>query len=151
QFLIRGPVGGGDALQQTGIEPEQLGDNGIGHGFSPAINTRLRRQRMSMRNDASESLRTVCRSFWHNSGQREPVHAEPTQGVVDMINPSVRDAVARLLPRVQMPAQYTGGELNAVVKDHRRVRGKLCLAFPETYALGMSHHGLQVLYSIMSG
>src|SRR5262249_49801341 len=108
-------------------------------------------QRMSMRNDASESLRTVCRSFWHNSGQREPVHAKPTQGVVDMINPSVRDAVARLLPRVQMPAQYTGGELNAVVKDHRRVRGKLCLAFPDTYALGMSHHGLQVLYSIMSG
>jgi radical SAM family uncharacterized protein len=67
-----------------------------------------------------------------------------------MIRSSLRDAVARLLPRVQTPAQYTGGELNAVVKDHRRVRGKLCLAFPDTYALGMSHHGLQVLYSIMN-
>jgi hypothetical protein len=30
------------------------------------------------------------------------------------------------------------------------VRGKLCLAFPDTYTLGMSHHGLQVLYSIMN-
>jgi radical SAM family uncharacterized protein len=43
-----------------------------------------------------------------------------------------------------------GGELNSVVKDHRQVRGKLCLAFPDTYALGTSHHGLQVLYSIMN-
>ena len=49
-----------------------------------------------------------------------------------------------------MPAQYIGGELNSVVKDHRQVRGKLCLAFPDTYTLGMSHHGLQVLYTIMN-
>src|SRR5262249_51584337 len=67
-----------------------------------------------------------------------------------MINTSLKEAVARLLPRVQMPAQYTGGELNSVVKDHRRVRGKACLAFPDRYTLGMSHHGLQVLYSIMN-
>lgn len=67
-----------------------------------------------------------------------------------MINQSLKDAVARLLPRVQMPAQYIGGELHSVVKDHRRVRGKLCLAFPDTYPLGMSHHGLQVLYSLMN-
>ncbi|HXG10963.1 MAG TPA: TIGR03960 family B12-binding radical SAM protein [Gemmataceae bacterium] len=68
-----------------------------------------------------------------------------------MINTSLKEAVARLLPRVQMPAQYIGGELNSVVKDHRQVRGKLCLAFPDLYTLGMSHHGLQVLYSIMNG
>src|SRR5229473_6071159 len=63
---------------------------------------------------------------------------------------ALKEAIFRLLPRVQMPAQYIGGELNAVVKDHRQVRGKLCLAFPDTYTLGMSHHGLQVLYSIMN-
>src|SRR3954465_11432112 len=63
---------------------------------------------------------------------------------------SLREEVDRLLPRVQMPAQYIGGELNSVVKDHRQVRGKLCLAFPDTYPLGISHHGLQVLYSIMN-
>lgn len=67
-----------------------------------------------------------------------------------MFNTSVKMAVERLLPRVQMPAQYCGGELNSVVKDHRQVRGKLCLAFPDTYALGTSHHGLQVLYTIMN-
>ena len=67
-----------------------------------------------------------------------------------MTNTSLRDAILPLLPRVGTPAQYAGGELNAVVKDHSRVRGKLCLAFPDTYGLGMSHHGFQVLYSIMN-
>jgi radical SAM family uncharacterized protein len=67
-----------------------------------------------------------------------------------MLNPTLKDAVvSRILPKVRTPAQYIGGELNAVVKDHRAVRGTICLAFPDTYALGMSHHGLQVLYSLM--
>jgi radical SAM family uncharacterized protein len=67
-----------------------------------------------------------------------------------MRNAALKEAVSRLLPRVQTPAQYIGGELNSVVKDHRQVRGKLCLAFPDTYGLGTSHHGLQVLYTIMN-
>ena len=58
--------------------------------------------------------------------------------------------VSRVLPHVQQPAQYLGGELNAVVKDHREMRGRLCLAFPDLYTIGMSHHGLQVLYSLMN-
>ncbi|MFO0844384.1 MAG: TIGR03960 family B12-binding radical SAM protein [Gemmataceae bacterium] len=68
-----------------------------------------------------------------------------------MQNTALRSAVERLLPRVQMPAQYLGGELNSVAKDHRHVRGKMVLAFPDTYSLGTSHHGLQVLYSIVNG
>ncbi len=67
-----------------------------------------------------------------------------------MLNTAVREAVMRVLPRVKTPAQYIGGELNTVAKDHRQVRGKLCLCFPDTYTLGMSHHGLQVLYTIMN-
>src|SRR5437660_7669807 len=67
-----------------------------------------------------------------------------------MLNPALKDTVTRLLPRVQTPAQYLGGELNSVVKDHRSVRGKLCFAFPDTYALGSSHHGLQVLYTLIN-
>jgi radical SAM family uncharacterized protein len=67
-----------------------------------------------------------------------------------MLNKSLKEAVLPLLPRVQTPAQYIGGELHAVVKDHRQVRGKLCLAFPDAYTLGMSHHGLQVLYTLMN-
>jgi radical SAM family uncharacterized protein len=67
-----------------------------------------------------------------------------------MLNTPLKETVTRLLPKVQSPAQYLGGELNTVVKDHRGVRGKLCLAFPDAYTLGMSHHGLQVLYTIMN-
>lgn len=53
-------------------------------------------------------------------------------------------------PHVQTPAQYVGGERNIVVKDHREVSGTLCLGFPDAYTIGMSHHGLQVLYSQMN-
>jgi radical SAM family uncharacterized protein len=67
-----------------------------------------------------------------------------------MLNTSLKEAVMRFLPRVKMPAQYIGGELNSVVKDHRTLRGKLCLTFADAYELGMSHHGLQVLYTIMN-
>ncbi|HEX5443690.1 MAG TPA: TIGR03960 family B12-binding radical SAM protein [Pirellulales bacterium] len=68
-----------------------------------------------------------------------------------MLNQRLKDfVVSRLLPQVQMPAQYMGGELNIVRKDHRQVKGKLCLAFPDAYTIGMSHHGLQVLYSLMN-
>ena len=67
-----------------------------------------------------------------------------------MMNTALKDAVMRVLPRVKTPAQYTGGELNSVPKDHRAVRGKLCLCFPDAYTIGMSHHGLQVLYTIMN-
>ena len=68
-----------------------------------------------------------------------------------MLNQDLKVAVvSRVLPRVRTPAQYVGGELNSIVKDHRTARGIVCLAFPDTYALGMSHHGLQVLYTLMN-
>ena len=56
----------------------------------------------------------------------------------------------RVLPGVQTPAQYMGGEVNMVRKPHASVRGKLCLSFPDLYTIGMSHHGFQVLYSLMN-
>jgi len=68
-----------------------------------------------------------------------------------MLNQALKDRVVNyLLPRVQTPGQYVGGELNATPKDHGSVRGKLCLAFPDTYSIGMSYHGLQVLYAAMN-
>jgi radical SAM family uncharacterized protein len=58
--------------------------------------------------------------------------------------------IRHVIPRVQLPAQYLGGELNMVRKDPTAVRGRLCLAFPDAYTIGMSHHGFQVLYSLMN-
>ena len=61
-----------------------------------------------------------------------------------------RKLESRVWPHVQTPAQYVGGERNIVVKDHAKVQGKLCLGFPDAYTIGMSHHGLQVLYSLIN-
>ena len=68
-----------------------------------------------------------------------------------MINHQRRKLLeSRVWPHVQTPAQYVGGERNIVVKDHRSVRGKLAVGCPDAYTIGMSHHGLQVLYSLMN-
>src|SRR3954447_8692461 len=68
-----------------------------------------------------------------------------------MLDETLKDhAIARILPGVTTPGQYIGGELSSIAKGHRTVRGSVCLAFPDTYSLGMSHHGLQVLYSLMN-
>jgi radical SAM family uncharacterized protein len=57
----------------------------------------------------------------------------------------------RILPRVQKPGQYAGGERNTVVKDHAAVDLTVALAFPDTYAVGMSHLGLKILYHMLNG
>ncbi len=68
-----------------------------------------------------------------------------------MINHELKQQIVRsVLSKVRMPGQYVGGERNIVVKDHGEVAGKLCLCFPDAYTIGMSHHGLQVLYSLMN-
>jgi radical SAM family uncharacterized protein len=68
-----------------------------------------------------------------------------------MLNSSLKDiVVGKLLPQVQCPAQYIGGEWNAVCKDPQKIHGKLCMAFPDAYSIGMSHYGLQVLYDVMN-
>jgi radical SAM superfamily enzyme YgiQ (UPF0313 family) len=68
-----------------------------------------------------------------------------------MINQQRRQLLeSRIWPHVQTPAQYAGGERNIVVKDHRTLRGKVCIGFPDAYTIGMSHHGLQVLYSLIN-
>ncbi|HAY83228.1 MAG TPA: B12-binding domain-containing radical SAM protein, partial [Planctomycetaceae bacterium] len=68
-----------------------------------------------------------------------------------MYNADLHDRlVSSILPNVQSPASYLGGELNIVRKNHQEVPGKLCMAFPDTYTIGMSHHGLQILYSLMN-
>jgi len=57
----------------------------------------------------------------------------------------------QVLPRVQKPGQYAGGERNAIVKDHASVDLKVALAFPDTYGVGMSHLGLKILYHMLNG
>ncbi|MDR1735996.1 MAG: B12-binding domain-containing radical SAM protein, partial [Oscillospiraceae bacterium] len=51
---------------------------------------------------------------------------------------------------VKKPARYTGGEFNSVIKDPRSVKLRVAFCFPDTYEIGMSHLGLQILYNVMN-
>lgn len=55
-----------------------------------------------------------------------------------------------ILPTVQKPGRYVGGEYNAVVKDWNATPTRVCLAFPDVYDLGMSSHGLAILYDTLN-
>jgi len=55
-----------------------------------------------------------------------------------------------LLLSVRQPGQYVGGERNAVIKDHADVALTVALAYPDTYSVGMSHLGLQILYAMLN-
>ena len=59
------------------------------------------------------------------------------------------DPFSRLSPvlsRVSGPGQYVGGEPNQIVKRNAGLR--LALAFADVYSVGMSHHGLRILYDV---
>jgi len=53
-----------------------------------------------------------------------------------------------VLAKVQKPARYLGGEINAVRKNPEKVRTRLALLFPDLYEVGMSHLGLKILYDL---
>jgi radical SAM family uncharacterized protein len=59
-------------------------------------------------------------------------------------------ALPRLLPRVQKPGRYAGGELNQVVKPWEATPLRAALVFPDVYDLGMSNLGLAILYDILN-
>jgi len=55
-----------------------------------------------------------------------------------------------ILPLVEAPSRYMGDEINTIHKDHRKVKLKFALAFPDLYEIGTSHFGLQILYHILN-
>jgi radical SAM family uncharacterized protein len=55
-------------------------------------------------------------------------------------------ALETILPFVQKPARYTGGEYNSVVKQWGEISHRIALLFPEVYELGMSNLGMAILY-----
>ncbi len=63
---------------------------------------------------------------------------------------TISRALDRILPFVQKPARYTGGEFNSVVKDWDATPYRVALIFPDVYDLGMSNLGLAILYDIVN-
>lgn len=60
------------------------------------------------------------------------------------------ELLQRILPTVQKPARYTGGEYNEIKKDPADVRVQIAFCFPDTYEIGMSNVGMRILYGVMN-
>ena len=60
------------------------------------------------------------------------------------------ELLQRILPTVQKPARYTGGEYNEIKKDLSQVRVRVAFCFPDTYEIGMSNLGMRILYGVMN-
>ena len=60
------------------------------------------------------------------------------------------DLINRILPRVQKPARYTGGEYNEIIKDKASTEVRIAFCFPDTYEIGMSNIGMRILYGILN-
>ncbi|MBK8480865.1 MAG: TIGR03960 family B12-binding radical SAM protein [Proteobacteria bacterium] len=68
-----------------------------------------------------------------------------------MLSPAeIEKRLLRLLPRVEKPARYVGGELNQVVKPWARIPLRVALAFPDIYEIGMPNLGLAALYELVN-
>ena len=63
---------------------------------------------------------------------------------------SVFPELERLLPHVQKPVQYVGGELNAVSKPWDDVKVRWALMYPDAYEVGIPNQGVQILYEVLN-
>ena len=62
----------------------------------------------------------------------------------------MNQTLQRILPQVQKPARYTGGEYNEIQKNPADVRVNVAFCFPDTYEIGMSNVGMRILYGVMN-
>ncbi len=53
------------------------------------------------------------------------------------------------LIKVKKPGQYTGGELNSILKNPKN-KLRVLIAFPDLYEIGMSYTGLHILYGLIN-
>ncbi|MDD6275926.1 MAG: TIGR03960 family B12-binding radical SAM protein [Clostridia bacterium] len=60
------------------------------------------------------------------------------------------EKIQKILPLVQKPGRYVGGELNSVIKNPADVSVRYAFCFPDTYEIGMSHLGMKILYSVVN-
>lgn len=71
--------------------------------------------------------------------------------VSQMTPAEIEGALERILPGVEKPGRYTGGELNQITKAWSEVDVTVALGFPDIYDLGMSNLGLAILYDLLNG
>jgi len=62
----------------------------------------------------------------------------------------MRTDLDQILPLVQKPARYTGGELHSVVKNPADVKIRVAFSYPDVYEVGMSNLGVRILYHCLN-
>ena len=60
----------------------------------------------------------------------------------------MNSAFEKILPLVEKPSRYMGGEYNQIVKNKAEVDTRIAFCFPDTYEIGMSNLGMRILYGI---
>ena len=60
-------------------------------------------------------------------------------------NMNIFEKLGQVLPSVESPARYMGGEANSVVKDPSSLLARMAFVFPDLYEIGLSNKGLRVL------
>jgi len=86
------------------------------------------------------------RSFEIDLFQRNTILQTCTKQTYIMSIKTIQD----ILPLVEQPSHYLGSEINTIKKDHSKINLCFALAFPDLYAIGTSHFGLQILYHILN-
>jgi len=66
------------------------------------------------------------------------------------LNKSLSNQLERILPLVEKPGRYVGGEFNSIVKNWQEVDTKIALVFPDIYDIGLSNLGLQIFYELIN-
>lgn len=63
---------------------------------------------------------------------------------------TLRQQIENILPFVEKPARYTGGELNSIYKTPTDDMVRFAFCFADLYEVGMSHLGMKILYSLLN-
>ncbi|MCI5601280.1 MAG: TIGR03960 family B12-binding radical SAM protein [Hallerella porci] len=63
---------------------------------------------------------------------------------------NIFEKLGQVLPLVESPARYMGGEANSVVKDPSKLLARMAFVFPDLYEIGLSNNGLRVLYHVVN-
>ncbi len=67
-----------------------------------------------------------------------------------ILGESIFADLEKLLPFVNKPVQYVGGELNAIKKDWNQTQVRWCLMYPDAYEVGLPNQGVQILYEVLN-
>jgi radical SAM family uncharacterized protein len=78
------------------------------------------------------------------------VPSVPGSDIVEVQAGSIFSRLEPLLPSVQKPIQYVGGELNSTQKEWSSTEVRWALMYPDAYEVGLPNQGVQILYEVLN-